>query len=72
MPEIEGNKTVFNPVEKQRTYKFPNNETVTLTDVCELVVRPNGTHRLKTSDGHSHIIPNGWIHIDLLIDKWSV
>jgi len=71
MAELEGAKTVFDPHETERTYEFPNGEKVTLKDVCELVVRPSGTHRLKTGDGHSHIIPSGWIHIELVIKEWS-
>ena len=67
-----GEPTIFNPPEKVRTYYFPNNETVVLKDVTELVVRSSGTHRLKTSDGKSHIIPTGWIHIELDISGWTV
>ena len=59
-----GNVTLFNPPEKKRVYYFPNDEYVVLKEVIELVVRPSGTHRLKTTDGKSHIIPTGWIHIE--------
>jgi hypothetical protein len=63
----------IDPPEKTRIYHFPNNEKVILNDVCELIVRPSGTHRLTTTDGKSHIIPSGWLHIELDIDqKWTV
>jgi hypothetical protein len=67
-----GTETKFNPPEKERIYYFPNNEKVVLKEVKELVVRPSGTHRLKTADGKSHIIPTGWIHIELDIEDWTV
>jgi hypothetical protein len=67
-----GNVTKFEKPEKERTYYFPNNEKVVLKEVTELVVRPSGTHRLKTADGKSHIVPAGWIHIELDIDDWTV
>lgn len=66
-----GNATVFTPPEKTRTYRFPCGEAVVLHDVTELVVRPSGTHRLKTADGKSHIVPTGWIHIELDIENWT-
>lgn len=63
----------IDPPEKERIYYFPKGEKVVLQDVCELIVRPSGTHRLTTSDGKSHIISSGWLHIELEIDKkWTV
>ena len=67
----EGIKTVFENPEKRRTYYFPNGR-VDLYGVTELVVRPSGTHRLKTKDGLSHIVCSGWLHIELDIENWSV
>lgn len=59
--------------ETERIYSFPGNWHVNLKDVIELLVRPSGTHRLKTKDGRMHIIPTGWIHIDILSPKsWVV
>jgi len=59
--------------ENERIYSFPGNWHVNLKDVVELLVRPSGTHRLKTKDGRMHIIPTGWIHIDILSPKsWVV
>ena len=64
--------TIFNPPARERIYYFPNNEKVILKDVCELTVSQSGNHRLKTMDGKHHIIPTGWIHIELDIDYWTV
>ena len=72
MASVDGIVTKFDPAEKSRTYVFPNGSVVVLKDITELIVRPSGTHRLKTADGHSHIIPAGWIHIELEINDWSV
>ena len=69
----ELNSIKIDPPEKERIYYFPNNEKVILQNVCELIVRPSGSHRLTTTDGKSHIIPNSWLHIELDIDqKWTV
>lgn len=59
--------------EKERVYDFGDKQ-VTLTDVVELVVRPSGTHRVKTADGKLHVIAKGWlaIHIDDDGNSWTV
>ena len=49
--------------EDLRVYVFPNQQFVVLANVTELIVRPSGSHRLKTKDGFMHIIPTGWLHI---------
>lgn len=51
--------------EDTRIYQFPGGHLVTLINVIELIVRPSGTHRIKTRDGLLHIIPKGWIHISI-------
>lgn len=48
-----------------RVYEFSDTK-IQLIDVRELVVRESGSHRLKTADGHLHIIPAGWRHIDIV------
>ncbi|WP_214849115.1 hypothetical protein [Exiguobacterium sp. s193] len=58
--------------EKQRVYHFPNNETVVLNNVVELIVRESGTHRVKTEDKKLHVIPTGWIHIEINEEEWTV
>lgn len=59
--------------EKKRIYSFPfvsksgKNiiSKVEIEDVVELLVRPSGVHRLKTKNGKLHIIPTGWISIEI-------
>lgn len=58
--------------EKQRIYYFPNNNKVILNNIIELIVRESGTHRIKTEDKKLHIIPTGWIHIEIDEDNWTV
>jgi hypothetical protein len=57
--------TTLSPAEKSRTYTFPNGEKVTLTDVTHFLARESGTHRLKTADGKLHIVPAGWLHVEI-------
>ncbi|MDU4694236.1 MAG: hypothetical protein E6Y08_00345 [Paenibacillus sp.] len=58
--------------ESSRTYFFPNGSKVVLLNVIELIVRDSGTHRLKTADNKLHIIPVGWIHIEIDESEWTV
>lgn len=58
--------------ESKRVYRFPNNETVVLEKVIELIVSTSGNHRLKTADNKLHIIPTGWIHIEIHEKEWTV
>lgn len=58
--------------ESKRVYNFPNGEKVELKNVIELVVRSSGTHRIKTNDNKLHIIPTGWIHIEIDEKEWTV
>ena len=59
--------------ETSRTYYFPYTKRdrqkvvvpLTIENVVELYVRPSGTHRLKTADGRLHIVPIGWLSIDI-------
>lgn len=57
--------TKLNPEERSRTYTFPNGETVTLANVTHFLARESGTHRLQTADGKLHIVPVGWVHIEI-------
>lgn len=60
------NKSIqFKVDEWERIYQFPNNATVVLKELTELTVNESGTHYLKTKDGKLHIIPTGWIHIEI-------
>jgi len=68
---IEGLKTKVK--ETKRIYSFPGNWHVVLDNVEELIVRPSGTHRLRTKDGNLHIVPIGWIHIEIdSPDNWVI
>lgn len=58
--------------EKQRVYYFPNESKVVLNNVTELIIRESGTHRLKTSDKKIHVIPAGWIHIEINEEDWTI
>lgn len=59
--------------EKKRTYDFGKVlGKVVLENVTELVVRESGRHRLKTADGKLHIVPVGWIHVEIDASEWTV
>ena len=60
---IEGTKLKVN--EKERIYDFGLGDKVILKDVFEVVIRPSGTHRVKTKDKKMHIISPDWIHIKI-------
>lgn len=59
--------------EQKRIYYFPNNESVVLENVTELKISVSGNHRLKTADNKLHIIPTGWLHIEIHDEKeWTI
>lgn len=60
------------PSEKSRTYVYANGVRDTLENVVALGVSPRGTHRLETADGKKHIVPPGWIRIELDVDSWTL
>jgi hypothetical protein len=62
----------LNPVEKSRAYVFPGGETVRLEDVTHFLARESGTHRLRTGDGRLHIVPPGWLHVEIDAGEWTV
>lgn len=64
--------TKLNAPERKRTYHFPSGERIELKDVTHLLIRPSGTHRLMTADGHKWIIPPGWLAIELDMDEWTL
>lgn len=65
-------KVYLNPVEKLRTYYFKGGGKVVLENVHSLRVSESGTHYLETGDGRKHIIPAGWIHIELVVNEWTL
>lgn len=57
--------TQLDHTETSRTYTFPGGEKIVLKDVTHFLARDSGTHRLKTHDGRLHIVPAGWLHIEI-------
>lgn len=57
--------------ESKRVYRFPGNEKVVLEKVSELIVTESGNHRIKASD-KLHIIPAGWIHVEIDEKEWTI
>lgn len=71
--EIDENKGT-KITENFRIYTFPNGEFIKLDGPRELFVsRDSGTHRIKTQDGRFHIVPSGWLHIEIdsEVGKWE-
>ncbi len=68
------NDTVIELHENRREYIFKDREIV-IEDVRELIIRPSGTHRVKTEDGALYIINPEWYAI-MIIDEskkdWTV
>lgn len=62
----------LSPAEKTRTYVFPSDQKITLQDVTHFMARSTGTHRLKTGDGKLHIVPTGWLHIEIEAEGWTL
>jgi hypothetical protein len=59
-------------IEKSRTYIWPNGLRDTIKDVIRISVSDSGTHRLETGDGLKHIVPKGWIRIQLDVKGWTL
>ena len=52
--------------EEYRVYEFETGRSILINHPLRLNVSPSGGHRLYDSDGVSHYIPKGWIHL-----KWK-
>jgi hypothetical protein len=63
--------TEISPPERTRIYTFPGGDKVVLEDVVGIYVSRSGNHRIETKDGLKHIVPKGWLHISLDMDKWT-
>lgn len=59
------------PAEKSRTYTFPRGELVKLNNVTHFLARESGTHRLRTADCKLHIVPVGWLHIEIEAESFT-
>lgn len=59
--------------EKQRVYYYPslNNQQeivllpVTLRNILSFSVNEFGVHRIKTKDERIHLLPTGWLHLEI-------
>lgn len=52
--------------ENFRIYTFPGGDEIKLDGPRELFIsRASGNHRIKTADGKLHIVPSGWLHIEI-------
>lgn len=49
--------------EKFRIYEFDGGATVTIRQPIKLNVSKSGGHRIIDTEGKSHYIPSGWIHL---------
>ncbi len=63
--------TTLTPPERSRVYRF-SDTNVRLNNVTHFAASSSGTHRLKTSDGRLHIVPTGWVHIEIDADDWTL
>lgn len=59
------------PAESWREYTFPGDQKVRLENVTKIAVSERGTHRIETQDGRKHIVPSGWIHIEIDVATWT-
>ncbi len=60
--------------EKVRIYTFPNSETIIIEEARLLRISASGNHKITTKDGRLHIIPKGWLHIEIEseVGKWEL
>lgn len=60
--------------ENFRIYTFSGGDKIMLEKPRELFVsKDSGNHRIKTADGKLHIVPAGWLHIEIdsEVGKWE-
>jgi len=66
-------KTGHALTEDVRVYTFANEQTVTIEKVRNLAISASGNHRLITEDKRLHIVPKGWLHIEIQSEKgWEL
>lgn len=63
-PFVNESKHKFSDIssELRRTYDYGHGKEVTIDLPLKLAVTKGG-HRLFDSDGNSHYVPSGWIHL---------
>jgi hypothetical protein len=49
--------------EESRQYSWPCGARVVITSPLQLNVSESGGHRILDSNGVSHYVPTGWIHL---------
>ncbi len=64
--------TPLDPVEKCRTYHFPDGKKLVVGPVVAICIRLSGTHRLKGADGKLWIVPAGWLGVEIEADGWTL
>lgn len=57
--------------EKSRTYFFPNDQTIRIENAVELTIKKSGDHRLATANDNLHIVPKGWLNIQIDDKRWT-
>lgn len=50
-----------------REYRFLGGETIRINRPLRLNVSESGGHRIFDSEGTSHYIPKGWIHLQWVV-----
>jgi hypothetical protein len=63
MKNATGRKFDRISTEQERHYRFANDEVVTITRPLTLHVSTSGGHMIFDSQGVSHYVPPGWIHL---------
>lgn len=72
----------LDPSEQSRTYWFPINSGtqdepvydllgILIDQVTHIAVSVSGNHRLKTSNGKLHVVPFGWLHLEINASDWT-
>lgn len=64
--------TKLDPVEKKRTYYFPDGNKIEIENVSEFLYRESGRHRLKTLENKLYIIQNGWFYIEIEANDFTI
>lgn len=57
--------------ERKRTYVFPGEQKLELTDVTHVEVRASGKHRITTAGGRKLFVNSGWLWLEIETDEWS-
>lgn len=61
----------LSPVERSRTYHFPNGQKFTFNNVARIEIRSSGKHRIETTDGKRAFVNTGWEVLEIDVDAWT-